>query len=372
MKQKRVLHSAGLLSISPGILHQLKNERHSVTNLDIPWTVSVFSLDHSDEGFVQTLKVRDIFFYRLPVIGRLLKRRIFFKNYFDWLESVAPQYDLLVLRYLPHSLHLLRFLKHTCKPVFLVHHTLEGPEIKAGGSILNFIRSMADDYIFRRLAPLVSGAIGVTEEIVEYEKRRGYNLTIPTHVYPNGIIVDKKNLSPPASSAERAPGILFTASRFTKRQGLESLLLSCSKSPHSFKLHIVGDVTAQQKAIAAEDPRIVFHGTCSVEKIAQIANECDVGLGAFRHHALGMTQACTLKVREYLSLGLPVYAGHFDILPKDFPFFRKGPCDLESILEFAFDIKRYSKEAIIEEATPHIDKQRLLRNLYHWLCKTTS
>ena len=80
-----------------------------------------------------------------------------------------------------------------------------------------------------------------------------------------------------------------------------------------------------------------------------------------------MIQASTLKVREYLMWGLPVYAGYVDVFPENFPFFRSGECDIEAMIEFGLRTKLSSSEEVRRLSKPYIDKSILLKELYCWL-----
>jgi hypothetical protein len=80
-----------------------------------------------------------------------------------------------------------------------------------------------------------------------------------------------------------------------------------------------------------------------------------------------MTQACTLKVREYLALGLPVYLGHDETIPKTFNFVKKGPANIDEIIEYAYSMKNAKRQDVIDTAKLFIDKKILVKNFYNWI-----
>ena len=80
-----------------------------------------------------------------------------------------------------------------------------------------------------------------------------------------------------------------------------------------------------------------------------------------------MQQACTLKVREYLSLGLAVYTGHQDIFPNDFKYYRNGNIDINTIIDYAILMKNVTRQEIKNSAVSYLSKTDLLSNLYHHL-----
>ena len=75
-----------------------------------------------------------------------------------------------------------------------------------------------------------------------------------------------------------------------------------------------------------------------------------------------MREACTLKVREYLRAGLPVYAAHDDVA--GLPWFKKGPATLAAALDYADEVRAVDRATVAEDARPFIDKARLLEQLY--------
>ena len=81
-----------------------------------------------------------------------------------------------------------------------------------------------------------------------------------------------------------------------------------------------------------------------------------------------MTEACSLKVRDYLRAGLPVYAGHRDsALPPDFEYFRQGPAQWSAILAYARCMRSVPRSTIAVAARPLIDKKVLLERLHRCL-----
>jgi hypothetical protein len=80
-----------------------------------------------------------------------------------------------------------------------------------------------------------------------------------------------------------------------------------------------------------------------------------------------MQEACTLKVRESLMMGLPVYAGYRDVFPKDFIFYREGPCEMANIIKFAREMRDFDKRIVAENSRIHIDKKKLLAEAHQWL-----
>ena len=77
-----------------------------------------------------------------------------------------------------------------------------------------------------------------------------------------------------------------------------------------------------------------------------------------------MKEACPLKVREYLALGLPVYGNYKESFAPDFPYYRQGDATIESILNFVSEMSEINRHQIREESIPSIDKTVLLKKLH--------
>lgn len=104
-------------------------------------------------------------------------------------------------------------------------------------------------------------------------------------------------------------------------------------------------------------------------QIKEIAAGCDLGLTSFALFRKGMTQACTLKTREYLAMGLPVCSGHEDpAFPPSFHYYIHDP-DLsgDRLLETAKEFRRTKRETVRQAATPFIDKFGIMEKLVNAL-----
>ena len=110
--------------------------------------------------------------------------------------------------------------------------------------------------------------------------------------------------------------------------------------------------------------RIVLHGVLDKQKIASLMASMDLSLGAFALDMVKARTACTLKVRESLGAGVPVYAGHSDVGVNDLPeCYSEGPADWSVILVKAAASRNRVKEDIRRAARPGIDKVALLTAL---------
>ncbi|WP_158675467.1 glycosyltransferase [Pseudomonas sp. o96-267] len=279
------------------------------------------------------------------------------------LYSLRHSYDAYVLRYYVHDPFQLLFILFCSRPVYLVHHTLEFPEL-AGSGFLGRLRAALDSLIGKYAIKKSAGIIAVTQEILDYERKRAQVGSRKDFLYPNGIFFDHP---PVIDRRNETVELLFVAGHFASWHGLDLLLNEVAVSADQFVLHLVGELSEEDHARAFLDERIVIHGRLSIEAIRAVAESCSLGLSSFALHRNGMEEACTLKVREYLVMGLPVYAAHREVFPASFDFYRNGAISLPDILSFARSTSLASREQVAAAAKPYIDKATILDSLYRGL-----
>jgi len=357
----RILHSASLLRPPTGITKQMAWELDSAKALDIPWNVKMFapqSPQHTSEIFRQSESVKSG--HKNPFKKAIDWIRIR-KEYHRWLLDQADDYDVFLLRYYVHDPFQLMFVLKSKKPVYFVCHTLEVPELAQSG-FFGKIRAILETIIGKYSLRAAAGIIGVTNEIVHYELSRAKTRSSTTIVYPNGI---NCNSNPISDNRDSIPQFIFISSFFYAWHGLDLLLDSLAKHKSvKLKLHLVGELSQTDKTLSASDPRIVVHGKLNSKEIIKIAEKCHLGLSSFALHRNKMQEACTLKVREYLTMGLPVYAGYKEMLPDDFMFYHQGKPDIPEIINFYRSLNNPSRKSVADQAKPFIDKRIILQKLY--------
>ena len=363
----RVLHAALLKYASPGIVNQMYWENLSAQDLGIQWrsmlcvTEIGSKIDNTKSGVIKLFNKDENWFS--------LRRK-----YYDWLLSEQDNYDILVLRHSSATPQEYFFLKKIKKPVFLVHHTLEQPEILSymdksflNGSIKYFFESYFGSLALNRAENIIC----VTNEIFNYQNNRIGNRFRNKIIYPNGILFDKKLVDSNIKLyKDEIPQILFIAGHFSPWHGLDLLLDSLTKTKENFILHIVGEVDEKDQIKARQDNRVMLHGSMNKEELSPLFNKAWIGLSSFALSRKRMDEACTLKVREYLFNGLPVYSGHKDVFPVEFKFYKFGQPDMDTILSFAYEMKNVSKANVSNSAEPYINKKSLLEKLYAELNKS--
>lgn len=346
----RVLHSAYMLDHIPGIISQMMQEKRVADESGLDWTTKIYANgDEADALFVKhDNKTR-----------HKLKHRI---TYYQWLSEVCKNYDVLLLRYIAADPFQCLFLKRCQITAYTVHHTKEMEEILSVRSGYGLLKALIETLCGRLALKSCSGIVGVTTEIAEWQYRRAGFPKIPIFTYPNAA----PDIAAVASDERRTPHeVLFVASNLDAPwHGLDLLLKSISSCSRLFVLHVIGKASEKVARMLNSDRRIHYHGAMSATEIPLVAARCTVGISGLAQDRRGLRQACTLKVREYLALGLPAYSNYEEIFPSDFPYYRNGIPNMLSILRFADEVCGVSREDVRATAWPYIDKRRILLALY--------
>lgn len=361
-KTMRVLHSAALLSPPSGILAQMNWEQDAANNLGLNWKVQMYCpINHLNKvGVLYYDDSVDAQSINSP-IKKLLSWIMLRRNYHHWLLQQQDKFDIFILRYYVHDPFQLAFVYRCKKPVYLVHHTLEVPELSLPGGFKGFIRSKLENLLGSLTISRANAVIGVTQEIIDYELTRANQINKPAHIYPNGIVFEEFQLEDRRS--HETPELLFVAN-FAPWHGLDILLKNITECQDNFILHLVGKIP-DDLAPLTKDPRIKLHGPLNQQEIIKLSAQCWIGLSSFALFRNKMKQACPLKVREYLLLGLPVYGDYQDIFPAKNPYFRSGPAKINAIINFSKETRTLIKSDIASLARPFIDKTLLLKNLHN-------
>lgn len=362
----RVLHSASLLRPSTGMLSQMDIEAMAVKSSGIPWTCAFYTTrSTSNESGFQSI-VYDEKIERSASNGPILSLVTWVRlryRYHRWLLSQASEYDAFLLRYYIHDPFQAMFVLRSKKPIIFLHHTYIKSELALDRSVTGKIRYFSEYLLGKLSKNFATANIGVTPELTRLageETSPGKTLPI---CHPNGIYVDHSNNTLEKDLRTEQPEILFVAN-FMPWHGLAELLQEAGLSSEDFLLHVVGKVPSQLIDPQSTDYRIKFHGELSSSEIALLARSCWLGLSTlalFQYKE--MRQSCSLKTRQYLSMGIPSY-GDADIFEENFRFYKEGGVDMASILGYAKNVRQFSRSEVFNEAKPLIDKQSIVLNTY--------
>jgi glycosyltransferase involved in cell wall biosynthesis len=361
----RVLHltALGTSKNNNGIINQLEYEKIAVESLNINWDTLLITDSYINTG---DTRLKDFIIYPSWFKYRIMKRYFVYRA----INKLKSRYDIIILRYLPIDIFLfLSNFKNT--KLFFIHHTKEGKVYNEfPNTIVSNIYRILDFFLFRLNEKKVHGFLAVTKDIIQYEYLRGYSKLKKSYCIPNGIILNNNKVY--RSTETRIVKLVFVSTLFYSWQGLEVLLESINNYTGviDFELHIIGDLNDAQLVLLNNNQhrnRIYKYGKLNAIEISNVLTHCDLGLSMLNSKKI-LNEATTLKVREYLNLGLGVYSQIGDsALPCNFEYFKIGEPNIEDILRFGLKIKETDKMVIKNMAKEFIDKVNIIKNTYSWL-----
>lgn len=305
-------------------------------------------------------------------------RALFLRNLWGWLVALnlSRSHDFIMMRHMtfdPFALIFAPLIPNRAS----VHHAKEVEELRLVrkgwmGRAASWLERVSGRFSVRRTQVV----LGVTQEIAEYER----DLHAPGKsigVYPNGVDVTQI----PILDDKRDPGSInaaFVCGTFSAWHGLDKLIAAVDvyqQKPGDLPLHIhlIGELSDMQvsEIRATEDRKRFFkhHGILREVEYRAILEKCDIGFSSLAMERQNLNEGSTLKVREMLAMGLPIYSGHIDLaLPEDEDFVEmtQHP-SLSEIQLFGKSAKGISRSAVRLESQVRIEKRAAMQSTVNLL-----
>jgi len=363
----RVVHLTVYRDLPSGIRKQIKWERSASSKLEgIVW----------DSVAVHGGTPVEPFETQIP---RLL-RPMFLRNLFGWLTAwrLSKSYDMVLLRHMPFDPFVFFFAPFIRNRIS-IHHSREWEEMplirpgikgQLGGAV-----ERVTGWVAVRCA---KGILGVTSEIAQFQAAiRAPDK--PAGLYANGIDLDSVEEAEDARS-DTAVNAVFMSNTFSKWHGLDRLVdavRNLPDIPNELTIHLIGHLSEAQKqdVMSLGDQAKLFkiHGFLDASAYKALIAQADIGIGSLAMDRQNLTEGSTLKVREMLGMGLPVYSSHIDTaLDLDFPFYKfVENVDISSLLAFAHKTKHTTRSEVRAASAPHIEKSAMMQTAGNWLIDLT-
>lgn len=362
----KILSISFTRDLPSGIVKQLEYEFEASKSI---------SGDSSWETILLTCAENKIpFAKRIPWIFRNIIGRYFY----CWLYmlSRSRDYDYVINRYMPFDFFGVIFSFFLRKRI-TVHHAIEPKELLSiRKGFKGKFASLIDIYCGRIILGNVIAIMAVTDEILKFQSKR-IKKEKPLLLYPNGIDLNQVELIDDKREPEKLEAI-FLCQEFSPWHGLEKLLDEAEKNQKleviNFVINLVGDLNEEQtKRIVSLKNKNIFriHGSMSREDYLPILSKCHIGIASLALELEGLTVGCTLKVREMLGNGLPVYSNHFDsAIPKNFPYYQKvNNIYLKDICAYAEEMRFVSRGDVVKSSGPLILKSNIMKEALIFLTK---
>jgi len=268
---------------------------------------------------------------------------------------VIDHNDIILLRYPGADFFLNTAFRLLGRRIFVFeHNTKELNELKlrkSGSYWFAYLYRMEKKY-GSSLRSMASALVAVTSDFLDYQ-RQTYKCQVTGRVISNGYSVTgtKKRV---LRRSRAGIHFLMLIGSFAEWHGLEIFARALAEAQNeSYYLHVVGNVPEETVSRIVNNKRnIIFYGEKDLNSRQAIAEECHIGVGALGLGKLDVQTGSSLKVREYLALGMPVIISVNDEDVHEEAFHEKyamricvenDSFDLQGVVEF-FGTKIYEQQ----------------------------
>ena len=349
----KILHYNVFKNVPIGVRNQLLDEEKAVAQINdgLEWDIAVSCMCDWAVPF------------RTPVrpgaVSGLLADIRFYSDAYKWLRKVAPGYDKILVRYRTANPWQARVFQDLAN-IYTVHHAIEELESRSSKGIKPVVERWMEQLVGPYALRSVDGIVALTPEILSYEAGRAPSNVFGC-VYPNGICI--KDIAVVPDRREGNLKYLFAGSLAAPWHGLDVAVEGLLSVDPDAEIHVAGPRVDIPVGCSEQ---IVFHGELTRAGLGEVAEICDAGLGTFALGKKGMKQACTLKVREYLAIGLPVVSGAVDSgFPVEFPYYAtiSGRLGWGPVVEKVRQWRGVTRNEVRRVSSAYIDKQVLMKRL---------
>ena len=208
----------------------------------------------------------------------------------------------------------------------------------------------------KQLFKQIKGAVFVTYEL---QRSDSYNLIREKSiVISNGIPINDFKTLPKTNN--ETPVLSFLGTSDFKWHGIDKVVKMANLLP-DYKFYIIGP--SIEKYTGSIPDNVTFTGFLEYDEYSKHLAKTDIAIGTLALHRKGMNEACALKVREYLALGLPIILAYDDTdFPNDPSFIQKLPNSVNNIEPNISLIKTFTNswlnKRVSKKLISHLDSQQ--------------
>ena len=342
----------------PGIVKQIEYDYQLTRNIkELNWKNFTF-LDQIEKNSHSK---------KLPFLFRgVFGRRLFL---WMWLLKNSKDFDFVIMRHMEFDSFSLIFSWVVPNRIH-IHHSNEIVELKLRrnnwkGKIASKVEKITGGVAIRNSSAILT----VSKDLMHYQRNaRKLPKDFPIFHFPNGIIVENTPILKDVVNNNSVIEVGFIAAQFHPWHGLDLLIDSCNNFLRKdinkiLVFHLIGKLDSnyldQIKIINQSNNKIKFkvYGTLKQQEYWEIFCNCNIGIGSLAMYRNGLTDGCTLKVREMLAMGLPIFSGHKDTaLPDDFPYYFSEGGNIEDMIEFSRKVANVTRKEVRDASFKYIEK----------------
>jgi glycosyltransferase involved in cell wall biosynthesis len=213
----------------------------------------------------------------------------------------------------------------------------------------------------RRVLRRIAGFCPVTFELASLLSSFG----APIKTIGNGIPLSDFVPLPPAQARTAPPRLIFIGTEGSPWHGLERLAELADLFP-GWSIDVIGisaEAWVKQTNGLVIPPNVTLHGRLNHADYMPLLREATAAVGSLALYKNGMHEACPLKVREYLALGLPVIGASADTdIPDNAEYYLRlpnhsGPLGPQREVIASF-VDRWRERRVPRSAVTHLDASK--------------
>ena len=214
--------------------------------------------------------------------------------------------DIIYFRFEPYKPYIGKLLSRYKTITELNTDNYKEMKLNAKKNLISKIRFLYYVITRNKIYKDINGFVAVTNEIailpyiIKWQK--------PSISIPNSIEIIKYPILKKRSKS-KIPHVLFIGTPDHSWHGLDKILDLAKKTENELFFHIVG----MDRQNCHNLSNVKFYGHLTKDKYQEIVTLCHIGIGSLAFHRLGINEACPLKIREYLTYGLPIIVGYSDV-----------------------------------------------------------
>ena len=330
---------------------------------------------------------------------RFFNTKKLFNTVNNFISDKKDQYDFFILRYPLASLSLMQLINKNKNKIIFEHNTNELAELKltikknkkiipfsCRPSILSYYISdiyfsyFIEKKLGKKILKSAAGGICVTPEIEKIEKEK--YPTYDTIVISNGLNKNFKQAIKNKQNDKILKGV-FIAGTLAVWHGIDRIIRSFveTEKNKTIELYFVGkidnDILKNYTDLIGVSIFIIDY--LNKNELHDLLNEMHFAIGTCALHKTELYEGAVLKVREYLSVGLPVVIGYHDPYINSIPELKKyclnfkaddSLLDFQCIDNFIRDLYNQTENLntdIQEQAFKYLSWEHLLKPLPKFL-----
>lgn len=252
-----------------------------------------------------------------------LNQQFMIRHYKKLIEVINQEkkIDFIIMRYSLANKGLLHFVNSFPGKIIFENNTkeLEQFEIKLKKHPSEWNQLEYNSEL--KYAPLVlqkaAGIIGVTNEICNYEIERSGIDPNKSYCLPNGFDVNSVPLRKVPEFDGKYLNLLFLAGSANEWHGIDRIIkgIASYNGEVKIQLNIVGNVLADHKKLVEDlklNEKVKFLPLQFDAALDALFDEQHIAFGSMAMHRVQLKEACVLKVREYISRGIPFVISYED------------------------------------------------------------